>query len=248
MITARGRSLYMLQTIAEALGDDLRERLVFVGGCTTVLFITDEITLEDVRSTDDVDLIVDLAGYAEWADLQEHLRQRGFAESPDDTVICRMRLGSLKVDFMPDDEEILGFSNRWYAKGIETAVTIPLTPQINIKRLSSALFVATKLEAYLGRGEGDFFTSRDLEDILLVFDGRPEIVAEILEADEVVRQFIAEQITLLLADRDFDPFLDGNIRGPEGRTDIVRERFVAVSQSGAAKDELAKPGRDQNGR
>ena len=231
MTTARGRSLHMLQTIAEALGGDLRERLVFVGGCTTALFITDEVTLEDVRSTDDVDLIVDLAGYAEWAALQEHLRLKGFTESPDDTVICRMRLGYLKVDFMPDDEKILGFSNRWYAKGIETAVTIPLPSQMNIKRLAPALFVATKLEAYLGRGEGDFFTSRDLEDILLIVDGRPEIVAEIREADEDVRQFIAEQIRLLLADRDFDTFLDGNIRGPEGRVDIVLERFVAISQS-----------------
>ncbi|RDL48904.1 hypothetical protein BLJAPNOD_04363 [Ensifer sp. M14] len=27
-----------------------------------------------------------------------------------------MRLGALKVDFIPDDEKILGFSNRWYAK------------------------------------------------------------------------------------------------------------------------------------
>jgi len=42
----------MLQTVAKALGGELRERLVFVGGCTTALFITDEITLEDVRATD----------------------------------------------------------------------------------------------------------------------------------------------------------------------------------------------------
>jgi hypothetical protein len=85
----------MLETVAGALGSDLRDRLVFVGGCTTVLFITDDITLEDVRATDDVDLIVDLAGYLEWAQLQDQLRQKGFAESPDDDVICGMRLGEL---------------------------------------------------------------------------------------------------------------------------------------------------------
>ena len=44
--------------------DELRERLVFVGGCTTALYITDPVTLEGVRATDDVDLIVDLAGFA----------------------------------------------------------------------------------------------------------------------------------------------------------------------------------------
>lgn len=73
-------------------------------------------------------------------------------ESPEDEVICRMRLGELKVDFMPDDESILGFSSRWYAKGIGIAVTCPLDEALNIKRLTPELFVATKLEAYLGRG------------------------------------------------------------------------------------------------
>jgi predicted nucleotidyltransferase len=222
----------MLQTVASALGGELRERLVFVGGCTTALFITDEITLEGVRATDDVDLIVDLVGFAEWAKLQEQLRQKGFAESQDDAVICRMRLGDLKVDFMPDDEEILGFSNRWYAKGIETAVTLALTDELNIRRLTPELFVATKLEAYLGRGHGDLLMSRDLEDILLVIDGRKEIVGEIQAADADVGKFIAEQFGALLKDPDFDHFLSGNIRGPEGRVDIVRERFVTISRSG----------------
>lgn len=230
MTAVKGQLLQMLQTVATALGSALRERLVFVGGCTTALFITDDITLEGVRATDDVDLIVDLVGFAEWAKLQDELRQKGFAESQDDTVICRMRLGDLKVDFMPDDEDILGFSNRWYAKGIETAVTVPLTDELNIKRLSPELFVATKLEAYLGRGQNDLLMSRDLEDILLVIDGRKEIVAEIQQADADIRQFIAEQFAPLLDHPDFDHFLAGNIRGPEGRIDIVRERFVIVSE------------------
>jgi predicted nucleotidyltransferase len=220
----------MLETVAKALGDDLRERLVFVGGCTTALFITDTITLEGVRTTDDVDMIVDLVGHAQWAQLQEQLRQRGFAESPEDDVICRMRLGALKVDFMPDDESILGFSNRWYSKGIETALDHSLTDTLNIKRLTPELFVATKLEAYRGRGNNDLLGSRDMEDILLVVDGREELVAEIRTADEDVRRYIAEQFGALLNDDDFDHFLVGNIKGPEGRVDIVRERFVTISQ------------------
>lgn len=231
-MTVKGQLLQMLQAVAEALGEELRERLVFVGGCTTALFITDAVTLEGVRATDDVDLIVDLAGYAAWAKLQDQLTEKGFAVAQDDTVICRMRLGELKVDFMPDDATILGFSNRWYARGIETAVTCPLEGGLPIRRLTPALFVATKLEAYLGRGQGDLFISRDMEDILLVIDGRPEIVAEIQNSDEDVRHFIAEQFAALLGNRDFEYFLEGNIRGPEGRVDIVRRRFAAISQDG----------------
>ena len=84
----------LLKAVATALGDDFRNRLVFVGGCTTALFITDPVTLEDVRSTDDIDLIVDLARLHEWAMLLEELRTRGFVETADDDMICRMRLGS----------------------------------------------------------------------------------------------------------------------------------------------------------
>lgn len=48
----------MLRQVAEALGEELREQVAFVGGCTTGLLLTDAFTREQVRSTDDVDLIV----------------------------------------------------------------------------------------------------------------------------------------------------------------------------------------------
>ncbi len=231
-MTIQGRLKEMLTTVAVALGDELLARLVFVGGCTTALYITDPVTLEGVRATDDVDLIVDLAGFPAWAQLVEQLRQQGFSEAADENVICRMKLGELKVDFMPDDEAILGFSNRWYAKGIETAIETSLDDAITIRRLTAPLFIATKLEAYRGRGAGDLIGSRDAEDILLVIDGRPELVDEVAAADGDVRAYIAEECKSLLADRDFDHFLQGNIRGPEGRADIVRDRVIALSKLG----------------
>ena len=228
-MTVQGQLLYMLETVAEAIGDDLRDRLVFVGGCTTALFITDPITLEDVRLTNDVDLIVDLAGYGEWIELEKQLFGKGFTISPQDEVICRMRLGELIVDFMPDDERILGFSNRWYAQGIETAVSHPLTGELEIKHLTAPLFIATKLEAYRGRGGDDPLGSHDLEDVVVVVDGREELLAEVQGADEDVRNFIASELRAFKEHADFDNFLEGNIRGPAGRVDIVRG---AMSESG----------------
>ena len=223
-----GQLLHMLKSVAIAIGDDLRERLVFVGGCTTVLFITDPITFDDVRATDDVDVIVDLVGYRGWARLRDQLREKGFSESPDDDVICRMRHGGLKVDFMPDDADILGFSNRWYARGIETAISCELSDSLTIKRLTSPLFIATKLEAYNGRGNDDPLGSHDLEDILIVTDGREELVDEVRKADRDVREYISGQISNLLKHYDFDSFLEGNIRGPDGRAAIVRDRLEAL--------------------
>ncbi|MFT4161300.1 hypothetical protein [Shinella sp.] len=229
-MTIQGQLKEMLKAVALALGGELRARLVFVGGCTTALYITDPITLEGVRTTDDVDLIVDLAGFAEWAVLMARLRERGFTEAADDNVICRMKLGELKVDFMPDDKAILGFSNRWYAKGIETAVPAALEEGLEIRHLTSPLFVATKLEAYLGRGGDDLIGSRDAEDILLLVDGREELVEEIAAAEPDIRAYIAEQITAVLEDPNFDHFLEGNVRGPTGRTDIVYDRLIAISR------------------
>ena len=54
----------MLVIVAQALGDELLQQVVFVGGCTTGLLITDKATLESVRYTDDVDLITRVIGYS----------------------------------------------------------------------------------------------------------------------------------------------------------------------------------------
>lgn len=229
MTVIRAQLLDMLKAVATALGDDLRDRLVFVGGCTTALFITDPVTLEDVRATDDIDLIVDLAGHAEWVALQDELRRNGFMEAADEAVICRMRLGPLKVDCMPDNEAILGFSNRWYAAGIETAMTSTLDAGIDIRILTPPMFVATKLEAFAGRGQDDLFMSRDAEDILLIVDGRPGLDEEIAAAPALVRAFIGQGFRQFLAHPDFDDFLEGNLRQP-GRAGVVKTRFATISK------------------
>lgn len=230
-MSVRGRLLAMLEQVAEALGEDLRARLVFVGGCTTAFFVTDVATLEGVRATDDVDLVVDLAGYGEWARLQDELRARGFRESAEDDVICRMRLGALKVDIMPDDPAILGFSNPWYRLGMETAIDQRLTDRLTIRLFTPPLFLATKLQAWCGRGGGDMVMSRDLEDVLLVVDGRPALVGEVRAAEPEVRAFIAGEIAALMRGRDFDHLLEDNIRGPEGRADIVYRRLADLAAS-----------------
>ena len=102
-----------------------------------------------------------------------------------------------------------------------------------IKILKPDFFLATKFEAYLGRGGGDLLGSRDLEDVLLIVDGREEIVDEVRRADAHIRRFIAEQFSALLEKQDFDYFLEGNIRGPAGRVDLVRARITALCDGGA---------------
>lgn len=228
-MSIQGQLLHMLETVADALGDDLCQQMVFVGGCSTAVLITDEITLQEVRATDDVDLIIDLAGMAQWMQLQERLRDKGFTVSGEDEVICRMRLGNLKVDFMPDDPNILGFTNRWYKEGIYTAINFALPSGRVIKHLTPPLFLATKLEAYNGRGQNDPLGSHDLEDIINVVDGRPELLREVELADVEVRDYLAKEFHALLEHPDFEGFIYGNIRGPDGRAEIVVKRVSALA-------------------
>jgi predicted nucleotidyltransferase len=149
-MSARDIQKEMLKQVALAL-DELRETVTFVGGCTTALLITDEFTVEQVRHTEDVDLIVSVIGYVEYNRLKTQLQSNGFKETPlteEDWPICAMKLGDLRVDIMPDDETILGFSNRWYKYAMESAIDYALDEKLSIKVVNPIAFVATKLEAY----------------------------------------------------------------------------------------------------
>jgi len=135
----------MIKRVAEALGPEMLSKLAFVGGCTTGLLMTDPVTKESVRYTQDVDLIIDIIGYPAWTTFQAKLRKHGFEESIEEGPICRMLLGELKVDFMPIDPKILGFSNRWYSKALETAQPYLIDDDLTIRLLTPPLFIATKL-------------------------------------------------------------------------------------------------------
>ncbi len=57
----------------------------------------------------------------------------------------------------------LPFSNRWYALAAETAQGVTLPSETQILVITAPAFVATKLEAFAGRGGGDYRYSHDLE-------------------------------------------------------------------------------------
>lgn len=98
----------MIRLVANALGADLLAEVAFVGGATTSLLITDDFSREQVRHTKDVDLIVNVVGYADWARLQKNLRNRGFSDiMSGNAPVCALQLGELRVDFMPDDKQLL---------------------------------------------------------------------------------------------------------------------------------------------
>ena len=176
-------NIKILTLAAKHLGE-LTKELVFLGGCATGLLITDPAAPE-IRITRDVDAIAQITTRMDYYRLAERLRACGFSESQEDNApICRWENAEIVLDVMPTDERILGFSNPWYEPAINTSVPVVLPSGQVINLVSPAYFLATKLTAFHGRGQGDFLMSHDIEDIVAVLDGRPEIIKDIQQADK----------------------------------------------------------------
>lgn len=214
--------------VAEAL-DDLREDLVFVGGSVAGLLVTDELAVT-IRSTLDVDALIPVVSLAQYRAVESRLAACGFVQGMETEVICRWRHkeSGAVLDVMPDDPKILGFSNPWYPEAIRSANEFHLRPDLGIRLIAPPAFIATKLEAFIDRGGRDLF-SHDLEDVLNVVDGRPEIVDEMKWADEGLRAFVAGELGRLLANPDFSNALPGLLED-ELRVPVVLERFRLMSQ------------------
>ena len=225
---------WMVGKVAEALGPDLREQVAFVGGCTTSFLLTDEFVLEQVRHTEDVDLIVHVMGYPGFHKLQQALRAKGFKDMPPDpgecAPVCAMKLDELRVDFMPDDLQVLGFSNRWYGDALKTAMPYQLSDDLSIRLVNPPYFLATKLEAYKGRGKGDTLSSHDIEDLLTLIDGRESLIDEVSTAPDELRDYLAEEFSLLLKNSDFEYAVSSQVGGDAKREIILFERIEILAQ------------------
>lgn len=187
----------------------LLPEVVFVGGCATALLVTDP-GAAPVRNTFDVDVIAEIASYADYTAFSERLRLIGFEEdSTEGAPLCRWRHGNLILDVMPLDAAILGFSNRWYAPALLSASEARLPGGAAIRLVSAPFFLGTKLEAFRGRGMGDYFASHDLEDLLAVVDGRDSLFVEVEEAPTELRAYIAERVEALMREPRFLDALPG---------------------------------------
>lgn len=229
-------NLDMLQLAAEGLGS-LVDEVVFVGGCATGLLVTD-LAAPPTRETMDVDVIVELASSQDYHRLSKKLRNRGFCEDQSDGApMCRWLYQSVKVDVMPTDSAILGFSNRWYADAMLSARKIRLPAGIVIRMITAPFFLATKLEAFRGCGHGDYMASHDLEDLVAILDGRDSIVADV-EASGDVGLYLAEEFRSLLALNEFQDALPCHLpadAASQKRAPVVLQRMCAIRDMSAQK-------------
>jgi len=220
-----------LELVAHALGP-LREQLVFVGGCAVDLLLTDP-AAAPARVTYDVDLVARVEALSGYHALEKQFSQLGFKrDMAQDAPICRWRYNDLEVDLMPMDTGVLGFASRWYPLAVQTAQEVALSAGMIIRLISAPAFLATKFEAFLDRGRGDVLGSHDLEDIVNVVDGRPELVAEVASAAPELRQYLAAQCRALLAMPGFMNALPGMVFPDESIAERVKLLALRFEQIG----------------
>jgi predicted nucleotidyltransferase len=114
---------------------------------------------------------------------------------------------------MPSEECVLGFSNRWYPLALKSAQWVMLDDDLAIRLIAAPVFIATKFEAFQGRGNNDFLMSHDLEDIITVVDGRVSLQEEARQIPAELREYLAANFRDLLASADFLDALAGHLPG-----------------------------------
>jgi len=220
----------MLQTVAHGL-EELKDRMVFVGGVVAELYADDPASSE-IRSTLDVDCTIELRTRIEHAELEETLRAKRFLnDTSQGAPICRWIYQDIKVDVMPADENILGFNNQWYPSGIENKISKTLPDGTDIYVFPPEYYLASKFEAHHDRGGNDLRQSRDFEDIIYILDNCTGLLDRIRETAQDVKNYLKTECEGLLENDGLSEGIEGAL--PYGsdsdRVEIIENLIFEIA-------------------
>ena len=220
-----------LVIVAKAI-TDIGRSAVFAGGSVTPFLITDNASAKP-RPTKDIDVIVGTDTRLEYYHLEEELTKRGFSQViEEDAPLCRWKIKDILVDVMPSNVDILGFTNRWYAPALENAEILEIEDGLFINIIKAPYFLATKMEAFSGRGGNDYMSSHDMEDIITVIDGRDQIVSDISQSPDDLKSYLKEKFHEYLACEDFISCISGHLlpdQASQSRVPIVLKRITEIA-------------------
>ncbi len=231
MSTSRETVLASLRPVAERLLN-LERKFVFVGGSIAPFYVTDE-RITDFRPTKDVDVIVEAITRSRMHQIEEDLRKNGFRNDPN--VIHRFVLDGTLVDVLPVQSQEFDMLNRWYPTTFDTATPIGPAPGLEILVPTAPCFLATKLEAFVNRGQGDFLASKDIEDVLSIIDGREEIIGEVADSPSEIRGFLSGTFGMMMGIQAFRDSVEGNISPAKPREEallVLVDRLEQIARMG----------------
>lgn len=204
---------------------------VFTGACVLPFLVAKEFCY-GLRTTEDVDLIVQIISRGQMAEVEEKLRRVGFQNDQwtESRHRCRWVYNGIIVDVMSDDsEDKNSCPSKWFRFAVVTPVSREIESGLFMRHLSPVAFLATKLDAFANRGASDIRGSKDLEDIVALIDGRVSLLAEIKLEPLDVKQFIALQINRLLRRDDIEEIVNGHL-SPESKCSGRDARVIAILQ------------------
>ena len=216
-----------LEKVAEVLAK-VSSKFVFTGGATIILYV-DSLIQDQLRITKDVDCVIDIANRAEYYQLSERLRAIGLEEClGKNEPICRWQYQNQIIDIMPCDPSILGFSNRWYSEGIEKAISTVLPSGREILIFSPLHLLASKIEAFRGRGKS-FIFSKDIEDIITLLDGCQDLVQEFDIEEGELKSFVSKWFLVNIEELK-DAAYNFSLSGNPGREKLILNVINKLAQ------------------
>ena len=208
-------SLEQIEFIADKFSK-LPYDFAFLGGAILGVLITDP-AAPPARTTKDVDVLVNTPTRKSYTDLEAKLRKLGFKHDiTEGAPICRWRWGEILLDVMPPTKDVLGWKSVWLSDALNTA--LPLMPRKPFMRFVLApYYLATKIEAFHGRGCDDFMGSQDMEDIVTLVNGRDTLFEEITHVPVALRSYLGLEFARFLKDSRFLDSLDGHLGFEESK-------------------------------
>jgi hypothetical protein len=204
-------------------------------GASVLPLLVDNAGVLEIRPTIDIDLSVEVVTLFELYELETRLRERGFRhDTREGAPICRWLVEGVTVDAMPTEASVLGMASEWFHEAVTTAARMDLGDGVQAPVIKRPYFLATKLTAYRDRGAKDPYMSKDLEDIVTLFDGCRETDFLLGEGSSSLRNFITAGMQAHLENPDFVEAVEGCFRADpvsRERSQIVLERMRAISSA-----------------
>ena len=194
-------------------------------GASVLPLLVDNPAVQEIRPTIDIDLSVQVVTLSALYELEERLRALGFRhDTSEGAPICRWLVDGITVDVMPTEASVFGMASVWFHEAVKTATKMDLGEGVHAPVITRPCFLATKLTAYRDRGAKDPHTSKDLEDIVTLFDGCQETSFFLGVGFSPLRNFIVSGMQTHLEDPEFIEAVEGCFRADP----VSRERLQIV--------------------
>lgn len=179
----------MLAQLAVVLGEELRRRVVIIGGTAPALYAGPD--RAGLRATKDVDVVVEAATYPTWRRAVAQLEDRGFAYRAGDPV-CRYRHNALTVDVLPSEPAAIGLrESRWFS---QVHASRQHSEAVDLDVVDPLILLGLKIEALDDRATGLIGGDKDLEDIVVVLANVDGVIDAIREGRAPIHAFLRERL------------------------------------------------------